>query len=227
MGNCIHTMRSKHGNIVRDLDDASTKKIKESPQLEVAEQKTGKRRCVKIILTRKQLEQLLLKCPEGVSFKLPETYGSCNRKWKPSLQPILSSRRVRTLKTTRSSSWILLCKSCIQKKNLVICKVFGYILPRSFSLPYQQEMEIQTRLMEYKLHFMVAIIVSLLVLSLVYAAPRILDIVAYFWPLFASTSAFLAIAITLGGVQQLSDEATGEGIMDYVAGRPDDSHKYN
>ncbi|KAG2248179.1 hypothetical protein Bca52824_087807 [Brassica carinata] len=75
MGNCIHTMRSKHGNIVRDLDDASTKKIKESPQLEVAEQKTGKRRCVKIILTRKQLEQLLLKCPEGVSFKLPETYG--------------------------------------------------------------------------------------------------------------------------------------------------------
>lgn len=148
MGNCIHTMRSKHGNIVRDLDDASTKKIKESPQLEVAEQKTGKRRCVKIILTRKQLEQLLLKCPEGVSFKLPETYGSCNRKWKPSLQPIvevdnlwcgflvillyyeprcglkLSSRRVRTLKTTRSSSWILLCKSCIQKKNLVICKVF-------------------------------------------------------------------------------------------------------
>lgn len=81
--------------------------------------------------------------------------------------------------------------------------------------------------MEYKLHFMVAIIVSLLVVSLVYAAPRILDIVAYFWPLFASTSAFLAIAITFGGVQQLSDEATGEGIMDYVAGRPDDSHKYN
>ncbi|KAL0835516.1 hypothetical protein YC2023_009807 [Brassica napus] len=229
MGNCIHTMRSKHGNIVRDLslDDASTKKIKESPQLEVAEQKTGKRRCVKIILTRKQLEQLLLKCPEGVSFKLPETYGSCNRKWKPSLQPILSSRRVRTLKTTRSTSWILLCKSCIQKKNLVISKSFGYILPRSFSLPYQQEMEIQTRLMEYKLDFMVAIIVSLLVVSLVYAAPRILDIVAYFWPLFASTAAFLAIAITFGGVQQLSDKATGEGIMDYVAGRPDDSHKYN
>lgn len=150
MGNCIHTMRSKHGNIVRDLslDDASTKKIKESPQLEVAEQKTGKRRCVKIILTRKQLEQLLLKCPEGVSFKLPETYGSCNRKWKPSLQPIvevdnlwcgflvillyyeprcglkLSSRSERILITTQFSSWILLCKSCIQKKILVICKVF-------------------------------------------------------------------------------------------------------
>ncbi|KAF8099582.1 hypothetical protein N665_0241s0015 [Sinapis alba] len=165
MGNCIHTLRSKHGNIVRDLslDDAATKKTNEPPQ-EVAEQKTGKRRCVKIILTRKQLEQLLLKCPEGVSFKLPETYDSCN------------------------------------------------------------QMEIQARLMEYKFHFMVAIIVSVVLSSLVYAAPRVLDMLAYFWPLFASTAAFLAIAITFGGFQQLSDEATGEGIMDYVAGRPDDSH---
>ncbi|CAF2150819.1 BnaA01g17440D [Brassica napus] len=217
MGNCIHTMRSKHGNLVRDLslDDASTKKIKESPQLEVAEQKTGKRRCVKIILTRKQLEQLLLKCPEGVSFKLPETYGSCNRKWKPSLQPIVEF-----------SSWILLCKFCIQKKILVICKQLSYS-PSLFLSPHQQVMDIQARLMEYKFHFMVATIVSVVLSSLVYAAPIILDILAYFWPLFASTAAFLAIAITFGGFQQLSDEATGEGIMDYVAGRPDDSHKYN
>ncbi|KAJ0236699.1 hypothetical protein HA466_0254010 [Hirschfeldia incana] len=90
MGNCIHTLRSKRGKIVRDLslDDTATKKTKETPQ-EAAEQKTGKRQCVKIILTRKQLEQLLLKCPEGVSFKLPGTYGSCTRKWKPSLQTIV------------------------------------------------------------------------------------------------------------------------------------------
>ncbi|KAL0854829.1 hypothetical protein Bca101_059981 [Brassica carinata] len=88
-------------------------------------------------------------------------------------------------------------------------------------------MEIQARLKEYKLHFMAAIIMSLLVSSLVYAAPRILDILAYFWPLFASTAAFLAVAITCGGFQQLSEEATGEGIMEYVAGRPDDSHKYD
>lgn len=77
--------------MVRDfsLDDAATKKTKESPPQEVGEQKTGKRRCVKIILTRKQLEQLLLKCPKGVSFKLPETYGSCASKWKPTLQTIM------------------------------------------------------------------------------------------------------------------------------------------
>ncbi|KAJ0251212.1 hypothetical protein HA466_0135800 [Hirschfeldia incana] len=90
------------------------------------------------------------------------------------------------------------------------------------------KMEIQARLKEYKLHFMAAIIMSLLVSSVVYAAPMILDILAYFWPLFASTAAFLAVAITCGGFQQLSEEATGEGIMEYVAGRPDDSsHKYD
>ena len=99
--------------------------------------------------------------------------------------------------------------------------------PSPFLSPHQQVMDIQARLMDYKFHFMVAIIVSVVMSSLVYAAPRVLDILAYFWPLFASTAAFLAIAITFGGFQQLSDEATGEGIMDYVAGRPDDSHKYN
>ncbi|KFK26546.1 hypothetical protein AALP_AA8G262700 [Arabis alpina] len=76
----------------------------------------------------------------------------------------------------------------------------------------------QTRVMEYKFHVMVAITVSVISASLVYAAPRILDILAYFWPLFASTAAFLAMAITFGGFQQLSDEATADGLMDYVAG---------
>lgn len=80
--------------------------------------------------------------------------------------------------------------------------------------------------MEYKFHFMAAITVTVVMVSLVYAAPRILDILAYFWPLFASTAAFLAMAITFGGFQQFSEEVTGEGIMDYVAGRPDDSYKY-
>ncbi|CAD5328114.1 hypothetical protein AtNW77_Chr4g0291811 [Arabidopsis thaliana] len=88
-------------------------------------------------------------------------------------------------------------------------------------------MEIQAKLMEYRFHFMVTIMVSVIVASLVYAAPRILNILAYFWPLFASTAAFLAMAITFGGFQQLSEEATGERLMDYVAGRPEDSHKYD
>ncbi|CAH2078888.1 unnamed protein product [Thlaspi arvense] len=101
-----------------------------------------------------------------------------------------------------------------------------HILSLSLLVFDQKKMEIQARLMEYKFHFMVAIIVSVIMASLVYAAPRILDILAYFWPLFASTAAFLAIAITFGGFQQFSEEVAGEGIMDYVAGRPEDSHKY-
>ncbi|CAN8274930.1 unnamed protein product [Cochlearia groenlandica] len=88
-------------------------------------------------------------------------------------------------------------------------------------------MEIQARLMEYKFHFMVAIIVCLIMASLVYAAPQILDILAYFWPLFASTAAFLVMAVTSGGFQQLSEEGTVEGIVDYVAGRSDDPLKYD
>ncbi|KAL1194688.1 hypothetical protein V5N11_031508 [Cardamine amara subsp. amara] len=88
-------------------------------------------------------------------------------------------------------------------------------------------MEIQARLMEYKFHFMVAIIVTVTMASLVYAAPRIVDILAYFLPLFASTAAFLAIAVTFGGFQQFSEEGTGERLMDYVSGRPDDSYKYD
>ncbi|CDY42534.1 hypothetical protein HID58_080368 [Brassica napus] len=195
MGNCIPTLRCKHGNKVRDvwLDERSTENTKDQPR-ETVGKKTGTRRCIKITLTRKQLE-MLLKNAEGVSFKLPETCGSGERKWKPSLQTILELSSRREINFDDNST--------------------------------KGKMEIQARLKEYKLHFMVAIIMSVMVLSLLYAAPRILDILAYFWPLFASTAAFLAVAITFGGFQQLSEETTGEGIMEYVAGRPGDSHKYD
>ncbi|KAF3594781.1 hypothetical protein DY000_02026655 [Brassica cretica] len=244
----IHTLRCKSGKKVRDvlLDGKATEKAKNSPR--------GTRRRIKIILTRKQLELLLLNSAEGVSSKLPKTYGCCKRKWKPSLRTIVEvdklimsllfilsfctslnlhvacsrvSRSERILITTPSSSWIFPCQSCVQKKDLVI-SAFIIVLSFNISLSLdQQEMEIQARLMEYKFHVMITIIVIVVLSSLVYAAPRILDILAYFWPLFASTAAFLAMAIISGGFQQLSDEATGEGIMDYVAGRPEDSYKYN
>lgn len=79
----IHTLRCKSGKKVRDvlLDEKAAEKAKNPSR--------GTRRCIKIILTRKQLQLLLLNSVEGVSFKLPETYGSCKRKWKPSLQTIV------------------------------------------------------------------------------------------------------------------------------------------
>ncbi|CAG7897739.1 unnamed protein product [Brassica rapa] len=211
MGNCIPTLRCKHGNKVRDvwLDEMATEKTKDQPR-ETVGKKTGTRRCIKITLTRKQLE-MLLKNAEGVSFKLPETCGSGEQKWKPSLQTILEHT------VSKEKDLRPYVDQQSQKDTLLALK----------PSPTKGKMEIQARLKEYKLHFMVAIIMSVLVSALVYAAPRILDILAYFWPLFASTAAFLAVAITFGGFQQLSEETTGEGIMEYVAGRPDDSHKYD
>ncbi|CAE6193020.1 unnamed protein product [Arabidopsis arenosa] len=82
MGNCIHTLLCKHANKVTDVwsdDEASTEKAKESPQ-DATESKTGRRRCIKITLTRKELELLLRQNPQGVSFQ---------KKWKPSLQTIV------------------------------------------------------------------------------------------------------------------------------------------
>ena len=89
MGNCTPTLSCKHGNKVRDvwLDEMATEKTKDQPR-ETVGKKTGTRRCIKITLTRKQLE-MLLKNAEGVSFKLPQTCGSGERRWKPSLQTIL------------------------------------------------------------------------------------------------------------------------------------------
>lgn len=83
MGNCIHTLLCRHGNKVTDVwsdDEASTEKAKESSREEAEQKKTGTRRCIKITLTRKQLELLLLQNAQGVYIQ---------RKWKPSLQTIL------------------------------------------------------------------------------------------------------------------------------------------
>ncbi|AEE83742.1 transmembrane protein [Arabidopsis thaliana] len=209
MGNCIHTLLCKHGNKVTDVwsdDEASTEKIKESPQDAAEQKKTGTRRCIKITLTRKQLEQLLQQNPQGVSFQ---------RKWKPSLQTIVEK-----------ILWLLICKVTALVMEFLDSTSLHFS-PLSLTKFNHKEMEIQAKLMEYRFHFMVTIMVSVIVASLVYAAPRILNILAYFWPLFASTAAFLAMAITFGGFQQLSEEATGERLMDYVAGRPEDSHKNN
>ena len=86
-------------------------------------------------------------------------------------------------------------------------------------------MNISPQLWQYRYHFGIAILVSLVFSLLLYAAPRILTILGYFWPLLASTTVFLVVIIAFGGVSKLSTEVHGEtqgqGIIDYVAGRPD------
>lgn len=85
-------------------------------------------------------------------------------------------------------------------------------------------MDVSEKLQKYRYHITMAILVSISFSLLLYVAPRFLTILAYFWPLFASTTVFLVAIIAFGGVSKLSTEAhgekAGEGLLDYVAGRP-------
>ncbi|KAL2341392.1 hypothetical protein Fmac_009332 [Flemingia macrophylla] len=84
-------------------------------------------------------------------------------------------------------------------------------------------MHISEKLLQYRYHITIAVVASLSLSLLLYAAPYFLAILAYFWPLFASTTVFLVSIIAFGGVSRFSSEdhgeKAGEGLLDYVAGR--------
>lgn len=86
-------------------------------------------------------------------------------------------------------------------------------------------MDISEKIVKYRYQISIAILVSLLLSLLLYAAPRFLNILAYFWPLFASTTVFLVSIIAFGGVSKFSTEGhgekAGEGLLNYVAGKPE------
>ncbi|GMJ14523.1 hypothetical protein like AT4G16400 [Hibiscus trionum] len=87
-------------------------------------------------------------------------------------------------------------------------------------------MDIQHKLNRYRYHFIVTILVSSIVAFLSYAAPSLLTVLAYFWPLFASTTVLLVVIMAFSGVSQLAaedhGEKAGEGLLDYVeASRPE------
>ncbi|KAK4588621.1 hypothetical protein RGQ29_019581 [Quercus rubra] len=88
-------------------------------------------------------------------------------------------------------------------------------------------MDIPDKLLQYRYHITIAAIVPLVLSLLLYAAPRLLTILSYFWPLFASTAVLLIALIAFGGLSQFSNEAHGEkagaGILDYVGGQPEHS----
>ncbi|KAG5011512.1 hypothetical protein JHK86_023773 [Glycine max] len=90
-------------------------------------------------------------------------------------------------------------------------------------------MDISEKLLQYRYHITIAIVVSLSFSLLLYAAPHFLAILAYFWPLFASTTVFLVAIIAFGGVSKLSTEdhgeKAGEGLLNYVAGRAEQTQE--
>ena len=82
-------------------------------------------------------------------------------------------------------------------------------------------MDIQQKLIQYRYHFTIAILASLIIAFLSYVAPRLPTILTYFWPLFASTTVFLVAIIAFGGMAtEAHGEKVGEGLLDYVAARP-------
>lgn len=86
-------------------------------------------------------------------------------------------------------------------------------------------MDIQTKVLQHKDQITVVAAVSVVLSLFVYAAPRFLSILAFFWPLFASTAVLLVAMVAFGGGFQVGTEVhgvrAGEGILDYVAGRPE------
>ncbi|KAJ7963631.1 putative Transmembrane protein [Quillaja saponaria] len=95
-------------------------------------------------------------------------------------------------------------------------------------------MEIPEKLHKFIYRFLLLVLFSLTIFSLILLTPRFLTILAYFWPLFLSTALFLAVVLVF--VKTSSVPATdasvvdkpGEGLLDYVAGlpeRPVESHK--
>ncbi|KAK7363852.1 hypothetical protein VNO77_06011 [Canavalia gladiata] len=85
----------------------------------------------------------------------------------------------------------------------------------------QGAMDVPKKLLRYRYHISIAVAVSLSLSFLLYTAPRILTILAYFWPLFASTIVLLVAIIAFGGVSKFSIEGHGEKaggeLLDYVA----------
>ncbi|CDP13724.1 unnamed protein product [Coffea canephora] len=86
-------------------------------------------------------------------------------------------------------------------------------------------MDIPEKLLKFKVHILIGAILSLLLIFLVYLAPSFLDILKYFWPLLVSTALFLVAIVVFGRISppppEASVEKAGEGILDYVAGEPD------
>ncbi|KAG6641922.1 hypothetical protein CIPAW_09G107600 [Carya illinoinensis] len=86
-------------------------------------------------------------------------------------------------------------------------------------------MDIQEKLMQHRSNVAMTFIVSVVISLLLYASPRLINILTYFWPLFASTAVLLVAIIGFGGLSQLASEThgykAGEGIIDYVQRRPE------
>ncbi|CAI9088232.1 OLC1v1022511C1 [Oldenlandia corymbosa var. corymbosa] len=84
------------------------------------------------------------------------------------------------------------------------------------------------KLLKFKFPILIATISTLFIGLFIYLAPSFIDIVKYFWPLLVSTAMFLAAIVVFGRISppphaEVSGDKAGEGILDFVAGPPENS----
>ncbi|XP_030471265.1 uncharacterized protein LOC115689388 [Syzygium oleosum] len=85
-------------------------------------------------------------------------------------------------------------------------------------------MEIPERLLRYRFHLLAALLLALAASALVYAAPRFVTVLAYFWPLLLSTALFLVAVVVFAKTSPpaaADADASGEELLGYVAGHPE------
>ncbi|BAT88508.1 hypothetical protein LR48_Vigan09g098000 [Vigna angularis] len=96
-------------------------------------------------------------------------------------------------------------------------------------------MEIKQELLKFRYQIGGALLVCLSIISFLYLAPRFLNVLAYFWPLFLSTALFLLLVLFFAKTQTLPNSDASipkpaEELLHYVAGHhhsdpPLDTHK--
>ncbi|KAL3851137.1 hypothetical protein ACJIZ3_013019 [Penstemon smallii] len=85
-------------------------------------------------------------------------------------------------------------------------------------------MEFSRKLLKFKFHILFVLTFSLFLSFICYIAPRFLDILMFFWPLFVSTAMFLVAVLVFDRISPVAEalgEKTGQGLLDYVAGQPE------
>lgn len=83
-------------------------------------------------------------------------------------------------------------------------------------------MEISVKLLKYKNHIAGLIAASLFMTIFVTMAPDAVIILYYFWPLFLSTTLLLvAMAVFNKSTTDSNGDGYGQGLLDFVAGRPE------
>ncbi|KAF4391255.1 hypothetical protein G4B88_016565 [Cannabis sativa] len=144
--------------------------------------------------------------------------------WDPSrdVQPLVPSRDA-----------ILATSSCYARSQYTLLqtrpsryKLSSYVKLDDY---YLTLLKIQQKLMRFKFHILITLILFTLITTLILIAPKFLTILAYFWPLLLSTALFLIAVLVFAktSLPPATSYKTGEGLLDYVAGESELHHHHN